>query len=613
MVAFQKNLTENQCPRASHHVKVTLDQMNPKHIALLAFTMLSISVQSQQAKSVDPRANETKEQRDARMKWWREARFGMFIHWGVYSVPAGTYDGKQIGGIGEWIMRSANIPVARYEEYAKQFNPEKFNATEWVGYAKAAGMKYIVMTAKHHDGFAMYPTKVSDWNITARSTFKRDPIGEMSVACRKAGIKFGVYYSQNLDWHHAGGGTAGAAWDNAQKGDFNKYVREISAPQVNELLTNYKPAVLWWDINGPFDAEEVRALTASFPKVPGLISNNRLGGGVPGDTETPEQFIPATGFKGRDWETCMTMNDTWGFKSYDHNFKSTKMLVQNLIDIASKGGNYLLNVGPTSEGIIPAQEVDLLREVGQWMKVNGESIYATSASPYKRLPFDGRATVKGNTLYLNVFNWPTGGLSFGGLQTPIKSAKVLGSGEKLTISKSADGIVSISKPKVLSSNSTAIALSLEGKPVVIEPEVLIGPTPNGSLHLTATNATLDGDEIKLQDSGENANIGFWTNSNDSIKWKLKIPGNEGSKYIANLEYSCAPGSGGSTFSLLLDGKPTGVTGKLEPTNSWNDYTKLTLTGEFSIPTGVHTLQIKVDSKPNYAVMNLKKLALTLVN
>ena len=258
--------------------------MKTKAFLLALSTLIAVGVHAQQSKSVDPRANETKEQRDLRMKWWREARFGMFIHWGVYSVPAGTYDGKQIGGIGEWIMRSANIPVARYAEYAKQFNPQKFNATEWVGYAKSAGMKYIVMTAKHHDGFCMFPTKVDDWNINGRTPFKRDPVGEMAAACKKAGLKFGVYYSQNLDWHHAGGGTAGAAWDEAQKGDFHKYVVNVSAPQVKELLETYHPAVLWWDINGPFDAEEVKALTASFSKVPELIANNRLGGGVPGDT-----------------------------------------------------------------------------------------------------------------------------------------------------------------------------------------------------------------------------------------------------------------------------------------------------------------------------------------
>lgn len=579
--------------------------------SILALTaIISISVQAQQSSSVDPRANETKEQRNARMKWWREARFGMFIHWGVYSVPAGTYDGKQIGGIGEWIMRSANIPVARYQEYAKQFNPEKFNATEWVSYAKAAGMKYIVMTAKHHDGFAMYPTKVSDWNITARSEFKRDPIGEMSAACRKAGIKFGVYYSQNLDWHHAGGGTAGAAWDDAQKGDFHKYVREISAPQVNELLTNYKPAVLWWDINGPFDAEEVRALTASFPKVPGLISNNRLGGGVPGDTETPEQFIPATGFKGRDWETCMTMNDTWGFKSYDNNFKSTTTLVRNLIDIASKGGNYLLNVGPTSEGIIPAPEVDRLKEVGQWMKVNGSSIYATSASPYRKLAFDGRATVKGSNLYLNVFTWPSIGISIQGLQNSVKSAVVIATGEKLTVEKKADGSYVIDRPSRLDAISTAISLTLDGAPTVVEPEVMIGPNQSGLFNLNAEGANLDGDEIKLQESGENANIGFWTNPNDAITWKVNVPGRDETEYQAKLEFACPEGVEGSKFRILVDDKPTGVNGTVTKTKSWNDFEFMSLNGIIRLTPGKHIIRIKVDQMPKYAVMNVKRITLT---
>ena len=580
---------------------------------LLALTvLLAVGVHAQQNKSVDPRANETKEQRDARMKWWREARFGMFIHWGVYSVPAGTYDGKQIGGIGEWIMRSANIPVARYQEYAKQFNPEKFNANEWVSYAKAAGMKYIVMTAKHHDGFAMYPTKVSDWNITARSEFKRDPIGEMSAACRKAGIKFGVYYSQNLDWHHAGGGTAGAVWDDAQKGDFHKYVREISAPQVNELLTNYKPAVLWWDINGPFDAEEIKALTASFSKVPGLISNNRLGGGVPGDTETPEQFIPATGFKGRDWETCMTMNDTWGFKSYDSNFKSTTTLVRNLIDIASKGGNYLLNVGPTSEGVIPAPEVDLLRQVGQWMKANGSSIYATNASPYRKLAFDGRATVKGSTLFLNVFTWPSIGISLQGLQNSIKSAVVIATGEKLSVEKKADGSYVIDRPSRLDAISTAISLSLNGPPTVVEPEMLLGPSQSGLFNLNAEGATLDGDEIKLQESGENANIGFWTNPNDAITWKVNVPGRDATEYQAKLEFACPEGVEGSKFRILVDDKPTGVNGTVIKTKSWNDFEIMSLDGIIRLTPGKHVIKIKVDQMPKYAVMNVKRLTLTPV-
>lgn len=581
-------------------------KLQPSILALAA--LISVGVQAQQTSSVDPRANETKEQRDARMKWWREARFGMFIHWGVYSVPAGTYDGKQIGGIGEWIQFAAKIPVARYAKYADQYNPEKFNATEWVSYAKAAGMKYIVMTAKHHDGFAMYPTKVDDWNINARTPFKRDPIGEMAAACKKAGLRFGIYYSQNLDWHHAGGGTNGPAWDEAQKGDFHKYVREVSAPQVNELLTNYKPAVLWWDINGPFSPDEVRLLTASFSKVPGLISNNRLGGGVPGDTETPEQFIPATGFKGRDWETCMTMNDTWGYKSYDHNFKSTETLVRNLIDIASKGGNYLLNVGPTSEGIIPAPEVDRLKEVGQWMRANGSSIYATTASPYKRLPFEGRATVKGNTLFLNVFNWPTSGLILPGLQTPVKSAKVVSSGEKLTVTKNADGSLSISRPQILTPYSTAIEFSLEAKPVVTEPDVLIEPNRAGNLDLSANNAELVGDEIKVQDSGENANVGFWTNPKDAITWKIQIPGKETHPFQCRLSFACPKGVEGSAFSILLDGNETGVKGVVTATDGWNDFKIMNLQGQFAISPGKHVLTIRVDKMPGFAVMNVRYLS-----
>ncbi len=586
--------------------------MKTKAFLLALSALIAVGVHAQQSKSVDPHANETKAQRDQRMKWWREARFGMFIHWGIYSVPAGTYDGKQIDGIGEWIMHQAHIPVARYAEYARQFNPQKFNATEWVGYAKSAGMKYIVMTAKHHDGFCMFPSKVDDWNINGRTPFGRDPVGEMAAACNKAGLKFGVYYSQNLGWHHAGGGTAGPAWDEAQKGDFHKYVVNVSAPQVKELLETYHPAILWWDINGPFDAEEVKALTASFASVPGLISNNRLGGGVPGDTETPEQFIPATGFKGRDWETCMTMNDTWGYKSHDNNFKSTTTIVRNLIDIASKGGNYLLNVGPTSEGIIPAPEVDRLKEAGKWMKANGESIYATSASPYKKLLFDGRATVKGNTLYLNIFEWPSTGLVLTGLQTSVKYATAVANGQKVTVTKRADGSLAIGRPVMIDPISTTIALSLEGKPMVIEPEVLIGPNRSGRFFLSAGLAELIGDEIKVQDSGENTNVGFWTNASDGVLWKVINPAKSVKKYLASIDFACQPGTEGSTFSVVVDGNSSDAHGTVTATKGWNDFQTLTLQPLVTLSPGKHTVQIRVDRKPGSAVMNLRHLILTEV-
>lgn len=417
---------------------------------------------------------------DERMEWWRQAKFGMFIHWGLYAVPAGTYKGQQSKHIGEWIMRDYNIPVAEYAEYAKKFDPTNFNAEQWVKIAKDAGMKYVVITAKHHDGFAMFHTKVDGYNIYDATPWHQDPLAELAAACRKEGIRLGFYYSEAQDWHHPGGAAANKHpdkdidsqhhWDSAQKGSMDDYIKDVAVPQVRELLTNYGPgvpAVLWFDTPVSMTPERVEQFLPLLKLQPDIIINNRLDSHHRiGDYQTPEQKIPTNGLAG-DWETCMTINSTWGYKSFDENWKSTGTLIRNLVDIASKGGNYLLNVGPTSTGVIPQPEVERLQQIGQWMKVNGEAIYGTTRSPLKSQPAWGRVTQKGDTLYLHVWNWPDDGkLIVPGLKNKILSAVLLATGKELEVSAGADGVTVVVPASAPDKISSTVALKLKGAPEI---------------------------------------------------------------------------------------------------------------------------------------------------
>ncbi len=476
-----------------------------------------------------PYTDETPQQRNARMQWWREARFGMFIHWGVYAVPAGTYQGRQIGGIGEWIMWNAQIPVNEYKAFARQFDPVKYDPDAWVRLAKEAGMKYIVITSKHHDGFALFDSNVTDWDVVDATPCGKDLIQPLAEACRRHGIKLGFYYSQAQDWCHPGGAKAGnRQWDPAQAGDMDEYLRTIAVPQVKEILTRYGDiAVLWWDTPVNMTPERAAMFEPVVSQVPGIITNNRLGGGYPGDFETPEQHIPATGYGDRDWETCMTMNDTWGYKSYDHNWKSATVLIRNLIDTASKGGNYLLNVGPTAEGQIPQPSIERLKTIGQWMSVNGEAIYGTTASCFPKLPW-GRCTKKihpdGATLYLHVFDWPEDGrLLVPGLQNTVKSAALLAGKQTLAALNTADGVM-LSLPRTaVDPIASVIVLEVEG-PLEIK-KVLPRQAADGSLRLTAEMADIHnprGSNTQVESKNNIPNIGFWTDPQSWVQWPFII-------------------------------------------------------------------------------------------
>lgn len=415
-----------------------------------------------------------------RMEWWNDAKFGLFIHWGVYSVPAGVYKGQEIPGIGEWIQNHAKIPVAEYKKFASQFNPLKYDPKAWVKMAKDAGMKYIVITSKHHDGFAMFDSKVTDWDIVDATPYGKDILKPLAKACKKGGMKLGFYYSQAQDWNHPGGAATRGHWDEAQSGSMDEYIDKIAVPQVKEILSKYGDiAILWWDTPTDMNKERAEKFLPILAKYPALITNDRLGGGIKGDTETPEQYIPATGFSGRHWEVCMTMNDTWGFKTNDHNWKSTKDLILKLSDIVSKGGNFLLNVGPTSEGEIPQPSIDRLRQVGEWMKVNGEAIYGTSANPFPYLPW-GKATIKGQKLFLHVVDWPKDGI----LKLPMRNRAVkaylmTNTQKELGIVQDAE-FINISVPSEAPDTLLpVVALEFEGKPDVL-PIPTAGATASAS-------------------------------------------------------------------------------------------------------------------------------------
>ena len=409
--------------------------------------------------------NAGSKQNDPKMQWWREAKFGMFIHWGLYAVPSGKWGEKTT--YGEWLMHTAKISRAEYSSLAKQFNPTKFNAEEWVKIAKAAGQKYMVITSKHHDGFAMF--KSSDpYNIVDATPFKRDILKELADACRKNDMKLGFYYSQAQDWYHPGGALSGnQEWDETHRGDMNQYVDSIVIPHVKEIMENYGDvAVVWWDTPLNVTPEMAKRIAAVIKKYPNLITNNRLGGGIGGDLETPEQFIPATGFPGRNWEVCMTMNGHWGYNAYDDQWKSTTDLLQKLIDITSKGGNFLLNVGPNQYGVIPEVCQQNLKEIGDWLKINGDAIYGTQASPFPFLSW-GRATRKGQTIYLHLFNWPKEGKLIVPIGNKIKKAYLLADSTSSLNVKAGKGNSMIQLANYAPDKmASVVAIQIEGEPVV---------------------------------------------------------------------------------------------------------------------------------------------------
>jgi alpha-L-fucosidase len=518
-------------------------------------------------------------------EWFSSGKFGMFIHWGPYSVLGGEWNGKRIeqGDIAEWIMQRFQIPVKEYRKVAATFNPVQFNAREWVALAKNAGMKYIIITAKHHDGFAMFDSKVSDYNIVDYTKFRRDPLKELSEACAESGIKFCVYYSHREDWENPYG--YGNTWDfdssqtNLDKMDhpelFRKYLDTKAIPQLKELLTNYGPLGIVWFDRGMYTQEQGKEFADLVHSLqPNCLVNGRVGHydqELLGDYQSlTDNGMPVGGIE-EAWETPQTLNDTWGYSKFDQNWKPARDIIKRMVAIVSKGGNYLLNVGPTGEGVIPGPSVAILKSVGDWMNKNSESIYGTSPSPFPvEFPW-GFCTRKDDLLYLHVFDWPADGiLKLEGLNNRIQKAYMLTDKEiqlKVENGESGQSLITLPESRPDAINSVVV-LQIAGPPD-IEP-LVVQQKGNEPVILDFLTASTRGKAVKrFNRKGEEGqfHISKMEGPDDVIEWHVNMvnPG----MYDVSITYAAIPGWENCSYKVSAGKEQITCTVKSSP--GWYEY------------------------------------------
>jgi alpha-L-fucosidase len=595
-------------------------------VAYALFAAAAATASAQDSRPLAPFA-ETPAERDARMACFREARFGLFVHWGVYSELAGSWDGKPARGTGEWIFQNAKPPMSRYEDVAKRFDPSDYDPRAWAALAREAGMKYVVITSKHHDGFCLWDSALTDWDVT-RTPAKKDLLAPLAEACRAEGLQFGLYFSI-MDWRHPDYAPR-RAWNDfgAKHGEprFERFVPYVHG-QLEEIVRRFDPALLWFDgeWEPTWTVEHGAALEAALRGwKPSIVMNNRVGKsrndmagldrpGVKkaGDYGTPEQEVPTRGLPGVDWETCMTMNDTWGYRSDDANWKSSETLVRTLVDVVSKGGNFLLNVGPTGKGAIPPESVERLKAVGAWMRTNGEAIHGTTASPFERLAF-GRATAKGRTLYLHVFDAPAdGALRLPGLRTEIARATVLGAPDAaVSVRRTEDGAV-VEVPRGLRTPTAPFAvvrLDLAG-PIDVDPlAALPRPGADGTLRLRAEDAVVhDGALCTERLGGGPPSLGCWTDARTWATFDAVLPST--GRYRVFADVAVAPDAAGAELALEVDGRRLARVKTLS-TGSWAEF-RAADWGAFRIESGRRTFAVRALSKNGDGVLNLRGLRIVI--
>jgi alpha-L-fucosidase len=571
--------------------------------------LLTVSCGSQtQTKSVPPAEAEAATAKA--MRSFDEMKFGMFIHWGLYAIPAGEWKGQYVRGIGEWIMFREKIPVKEYEALARQFNPVKFNGDEWAQLAHDAGMKYLVITSKHHDGFAMFGSKASKYNIVDATPYGKDPMKELSAACAKRGVGFGFYYSQDQDWHEAGG--RGNDWDFPKERNAQPYLENKVFPQVREILSGYGTlSLIWFDTPGLLSLEQVTDLRNMVKTLqPSCLLNSRIGHNKGDYTQTGDNAIPIQVYtKDGKWEVPATLNDTWGYKKNDQNWKDPRDLIAKLADIASKGGNYLLNVGPTAEGVIPQASQDILRTIGKWIQVNGESIYGTKPSPFYMPDITWRATVKPGRIYLHILNWPGTKLRLEGLESQVTKAYFLASKAEVTVKKTGAAVEFTLPPKPLDPYNTVLVVEIGDQ----QPKVVDGYRADQlpkRMDLYAWISRLRGEEVRYDWATESATQFKKFKQESNALWWYPYKALDG-QYGVEITYACADSDAGSRFRIASEvrGKPAEsvLEGVIEKTQG--KFVTRRLSGKLKVTPGTDHIAFELGDDDKSAAVKVRKITL----
>lgn len=544
----------------------------------------------------------------AALERFDQIKFGMFIHWGLYAIPAGEWKGRYYRGIGEWIMFRAKIPVKEYEQLAAKFNPAKFNGDEWAKLAQEAGMRYMVITSKHHDGFAMFASKASRYNMVDATPYGRDPMKELAAACARRNIAFGFYYSQDQDWHepHARGNT----WDFPSDRQPEIYLREKVFPQVKELLTNYGPlALIWFDTPGLLSEAQVTELRNLVKSLqPGCLINSRIGHNRGDYFQTGDNAIPVQVFPKSKWEVPATLNDTWGYKEKDQNWKDPADLIAKLADIVSKGGNYLLNVGPTAEGVIPEPSQRVLRTIGKWLVVNGESVYGTSHSPFHYRDITWRCTVKPGKLYVHILNWPGRQLKISGLESRVQRAYFLANRRAVRFRQTAAAVRLDLPEQPVDPYNTVVVLELADQQPRVAAEYRYDRLPD-RLDLYAWSARLRGEEIRYDRATLSATNFLHAEAERNELWWYPYGALNG-VYQVEVTYACQDKAAGSPFRIAVhrgNQAPQLLRGRIEPTGG--KFVTRALEGAIRIEPRDQYISFSLPEDDTSASLRLRKITL----